>query len=195
MKKSFGPRTLVCPTPVWVVGTYDKDGKPNAMTIAWGGICCSKPPCVTISLREATYTYGNIMERKAFTISVPSETHIRHADYFGMVSGRNTDKFSATGLTPEKSDLVDAPYVKEFPMVLECKVIQTSQIGIHTQFVGEIMDVKADESVLGENGLPDIEKVKPIIFSPEVRAYHKVGKHIGEAFSIGKDINLIKINI
>ncbi|OGW33405.1 MAG: flavoredoxin [Nitrospirae bacterium GWC2_42_7] len=187
MKKSFGPKTLIYPTPVWVVGTYDKDGKPNAMTIAWGGICCSMPPCVAISLREATYTYGNIMERKAFTISVPSEAHVRHADYFGMVSGRNTDKFSAAGLTPEKSDLVDAPYVKEFPLVLECKVIQTIQIGIHTQFVGEIMDVKADESVLNENGLPDIEKIKPVIFCPEVRAYHKVGNHIGEAFSIGKD--------
>jgi flavin reductase (DIM6/NTAB) family NADH-FMN oxidoreductase RutF len=188
MKKSLGPRTLLFPTPVWVVGTYSKDGKPNVMTIAWGGICCSNPPCVSISLRKATHSYGNILERSAFTINVPSETHAKDADYFGLVSGKDVDKFSATGLTPIKSALVDAPYLKEFPLILECKVIHTFEIGLHTQFIGEILDVKAEESVLGEKGLPDIEKVKPIVFSPERRTYHKVGEYLGDAFSIGKGI-------
>jgi flavin reductase (DIM6/NTAB) family NADH-FMN oxidoreductase RutF len=188
MKKSLGPKTLIYPTPVWVVGTYDKEGKPNVMTIAWGGICCSKPPCVAISLRAATYSYGNIVERKAFTLSIPSEAQAREADYFGSVSGRNEDKFAATGFTPLKSELVDAPYLKEFPLILECKVIHVTEIGLHTQFIGEILDVKADESVLSEKGVPDIGKVKPIIFSPEVRHYHKVGEYLGEAFSIGKSI-------
>ncbi len=188
MKKSLGAKTLVYPTPVWVIGTYDKDGKPNAMTIAWGGICCSQPPCVSVSLRKATYSYGSIMERKAFTLNVPSEAQARYADYFGMVSGRNADKFAATGLTPVKGGHVDAPYIKEFPLVLECRVIQTHEIGLHTQFIGEIMDVKADESVLNEKGVPDIEKIRPIIFSPERRAYHRVGGYLGEAFSIGKEI-------
>jgi flavin reductase (DIM6/NTAB) family NADH-FMN oxidoreductase RutF len=188
MKKSLGPKTLIYPTPVWVVGTYDKEGKPNVMTIAWGGICCSKPPCVAISLRQATYSYGNIVERKAFTLNIPSEVHAREADYFGSVSGRNEDKFAATGFTPVKSELVDAPYLKEFPLILECKVIHVTEIGLHTQFIGEIFDVKADESVLSEKGVPDIEKVRPIIFSPEVRRYHKVGGYLGEAFSIGKSI-------
>lgn len=186
MKKSFGPKTLVYPTPVWVVGTYDKDGRPNVMTIAWGGICCSVPPCVAISLRKATYTYGNIIERQAFTVNVPSEAQAGEADYFGLVSGKNVDKFAATGLTPVKGDLVDAPYVKEFPMILECRVIRTVEIGLHTQFVGEIVDVKADESVLNERGLPDIGKVKPIVFCPELRTYYKVGGYLGEAFSIGR---------
>ena len=188
VKKSLGPKTLLYPTPVWVVGTYDKEGKPNVMTIAWGGICCSKPPCVAISLRKATYSYGNILERKAFTLNIPSEAHAVEADYFGSVSGRNEDKFAATGLTPVKSEIVDAPYVKEFPLILECKVIHVLEIGLHTQFVGEIIDVKGDESVLDERGLPDIEKVKPFVFSPEVRRYHKVGDYLGEAFSIGKSI-------
>ena len=188
VKKSLGPKTLLYPTPVWVVGTYDKEGKPNVMTIAWGGICCSKPPCVAISLRKATYSYGNIVERKAFTLNIPSEAHAVEADYFGSVSGRNEDKFAATGLTPVKSEVVDAPYLKEFPLILECKVIHVLEIGLHTQFVGEIIDVKADESVLDEKGLPDIEKVKPFVFSPEVRRYHKVGDYLGEAFSIGKSI-------
>lgn len=187
MKKSLGPKTLLYPTPVWVVGTYDKEGRPNVMTVAWGGICCSKPPCAAVSLRKATYSYGNIVERKAFTVNVPSEMHAREADYFGLVSGRNEDKFRATGLTPVRSDVVDAPYVKEFPLVLECKVIHTLEIGLHTQFVGEIMDVKSDESVLNEKGLPDIEKVRPLVFSPEVRRYHGVGNYLGEAFSLGKN--------
>jgi flavin reductase (DIM6/NTAB) family NADH-FMN oxidoreductase RutF len=188
VKKSLGARTLVCPTPVWVIGSYDKDDKPNVMTAAWVGICCSKPPSVAISLRKATYTYGNIMERKAFTVNIPSEKYVREADYFGITSGKDVDKFSATGLTPVKSELVDAPYVQEFPVVLECKVTHTIEIGLHTQFIGEILDVKVDEVMLEEKGLPDIEKIKPFLFSPEIRTYHKVGEYLGQAFSIGRKI-------
>lgn len=186
MKKSLGAKTLVYPIPVWVIGTYNKEGKPNAATIAWGGICCSQPPCVGISLRKATYTYGNIVESKAFTVNVPSEKYVKEADYFGTVSGKNVDKFSEAGLTSVKSDLVDAPYVKEFPLVLECRLIQTIEIGLHTQFIGEIMDVKADELVLSDNDLPDIEKIKPVIFAPDGSGYYGIGKCLEEAFSIGK---------
>ena len=140
MKRSFGAKTLIFPTPVWCVGSYDAKGNPNVMTIAWGGICCSKPPCMTISLRKATYTYGNIMERKAFTLSVPSEDYIKQADYLGMASGRDEDKFVAAGLTPVKGEKVDAPYVGEFPLVLECRLLKAVEIGLHTQFIGEILD-------------------------------------------------------
>jgi flavin reductase (DIM6/NTAB) family NADH-FMN oxidoreductase RutF len=187
MKKSLGANTIVPTTPVWVVGTYDKEGKPNVMTAAWGGVCCSKPPCIYVSLRKATYTYSNIMERKAFTVSIPSETYTKEADYFGITTGKKVDKFLATGLTPVKSDLVDAPYVKEFPLVIECKIIKIVEIGLHTQFIGEIVDVKADSSVLKEN-LPDIEKVKPIIWNPAGMTYHEVGNPVGQAFAIGKEI-------
>ena len=188
MKTSLGAKTIVSTTPVWVVGTYDKEGKPNVMTAAWGGVCCSQPPCIYVSLRKATYTYGNIAERKAFTISIPSEAYTKEADYFGLTSGRTVDKFAATGLTPVKSDLVDAPYVKEFPLIIECKVIKIVEIGLHTEFIGEIVDVKADSTVLNEKGLPDIEKMKPIIWNMAGMTYHKVGKSTGQAFSIGKEI-------
>ena len=188
MKKSFGPRTIAVPTPVWVIGTYDAAGKPNIMTIAWGGICCSQPPCMAVSVRKATYSYGNIVERKAFTINVPSEDHAKNADYAGMVSGRNVDKFASSGLTAIKAEFVDAPYVKEFPMILECRLLRTVEIGLHTQFIGEVLDVKVDEEVLNEKGLPQIAKIRPLVFSPEVREYHSVGSLIGQAFSIGKDI-------
>jgi flavin reductase (DIM6/NTAB) family NADH-FMN oxidoreductase RutF len=188
MKKSIGPRTMAFPTPVWVVGTYDADGKPNAMTAAWASICCSKPPCIGVSLRKATYSYGNIVRHQAFTISVPSEAHVREADYLGMATGREVNKLAAARLTPVASTLVDAPYIQEFPLVLECKVIHTLEIGLHTLFIGEILDVKAEESVLGEKGFPDIEKARPLIFGPEIRTYHGIGKYLGQAFAIGKDI-------
>jgi flavin reductase (DIM6/NTAB) family NADH-FMN oxidoreductase RutF len=102
--------------------------------------------------------------QKAFTISIPSQNYVKEVDYFGIVSGKHKDKFAATGLTPVKSDLV------------------------HTQFVGEIVDMKADEAVIGEDGLTDIEKVKPIAFALETKAYHEIGGFIGRAWSIGKEI-------
>ena len=188
MKKSLGAKTIAYPTPVFIVGTYDKDGKPNVMNVAWAGICCSSPPCLCISLRQATYTYGNIMDRKAFTVSIPSQDFIKEADYFGIASGRDEDKFYAAKLTPMKSELVDAPYVKEFPLVLECRLFQTVEIGLHTQFIGEILDVKADEAVLDEKGNPHIEKVKPLIFSPTGLTYYGIGECLGKAFSLGKEI-------
>jgi len=186
MKKSLGAKTLAQPAPVWVVGSYDPQGKPNIMVIAWGGICCSQPPCVTISLRKATYTYGCIRERKAYTINIPSAALVEEVDYAGTTSGRNVDKFAMTKLTPVRSELVDAPYIKEFPVVIECRVLHTLEIGLHTQFVGEIMDVKAEGSVLGEQGLADILKVKPLIFDPGEGAYYGIGERIGKVFSIGK---------
>ena len=192
MKKSFGAKTLIYPTPVWCVGSYDAKGDPNVMTIAWGGVCCSKPPCVTISLRKATYTYGNIMERMAYTLSVPSDQYVKEADYFGMASGRNVSKFSETGLTPIKSDLVDAPYVEEFPMILECKVIHHYEIGLHTHFVGEILDVKINENMLNDQGKPDIKKIRPFVFSPEASEYHNIGESIGKAFEVGKTYPMMK---
>jgi flavin reductase (DIM6/NTAB) family NADH-FMN oxidoreductase RutF len=188
MKESLGPKTIVYPTPVFVVGTYDKEGKPNAMTVAWGGICCSRPPCVTISLRKATYTYWNIVEREAFTINIPSEAHLRVADYFGMASGKTEDKLATSGLQPVKSSLVDAPYIEEFLLILECKLLHTLEIGLHTQFIGEILDVKADTSVLDERGTPEIEKVKAVLFAPESRKYYGIGEFLGDAYSIGKGV-------
>jgi flavin reductase (DIM6/NTAB) family NADH-FMN oxidoreductase RutF len=186
MKKSIGADTLAYPTPVWCVGSYDDEGRPNVMTVAWGGICCSKPPAVTVSLRKATYTYGCIMTRRAYTISVPSTTYIAAADYFGMVSGKKTNKFEDTGLTAVRSDSVDAPYVGEFPLILECNVIHIHEIGLHTQFIGEIVDIKADEETLNEKGQPLIEKGAPFVFAPGIREYRALGEAAGRAYDIGK---------
>lgn len=187
MKQSIGAKPLAFPTPTWVVGTYDMNGKPNAMTVAWGGICCSNPPCISVSLRKATYSYAGIIENKAFTISIPSEDFVRETDYFGIPSGKDENKFEATCLTPVRSELVPAPYVGEFPVVLECKLLHTLEIGLHTLFLGEIIDIKVDESVFGENKNPDIEKIKPIIYDTGNRSYYSIGCNLGKAFSIGKE--------
>ena len=187
MKKSIGAQSLVFPTPVFVVGTYDLEEKPNVMTAAWGGICCSVPPCVAVSIREETYSYRNILDRKAFTISIPSEKYVKEADYFGMVSGKNVDKFSATGLTPAKSEVVDAPYVNEFPFVLECQLLRSVEIGGHTQFIGEIKDTKVDEDII-KNDDPLIQKITPLILALDSMSYYGVGKYVAKAFSIGKEI-------
>ena len=193
MMRSLGAKTLAMPAPVWLVGTYDKDGKPNIMTASWADICCSKPPCVAISLRRATYSYASIEARKAFTISIPSEVQVKMADYVGMASGKDVDKFAVCHLEPVRSVLVDAPYVAGTPLVLECRLMHTLEIGLHTLFVGEILDVKAEESVIDKKGKPDIEKVQPLIFDPARQSYFGIGHALGKAFSIGKSLNPKKL--
>ncbi|MGC9395480.1 MAG: flavin reductase family protein [Anaerolineae bacterium] len=189
MKTSRGAKTIVYPTPVFIVGTYDDTGKPNLMAAAWGGICCSRPPCVSVSLRKATYTYGNIVARGAFTVNIASEQYVKEADYVGLVSGRDVDKFAAAGLTPVKSDLVDAPYVAEFPMALECKLLHTLEIGLHTLFVGEILDIKADADAFDADGKLSVQKIRPILWAPDDGGYYGIGEYLGPAFEIG---NIVK---
>ena len=188
MKKSLGAKTVMYPTPVLVVGTFDADGRANAMTAAWGGIACSKPPCVSVSLRSATASHGNIMARKAFTISLPSEVNAAQADYFGLVSGRDHDKLAELGLAAVPSDLVDAPYIDEFPLVLECAVVQVHELGLHTQFIGEIKDVKVDDAYLDADGQVDVARLRPILYMMGAGSYHAVGELVGKAYSIGKGL-------
>jgi flavin reductase (DIM6/NTAB) family NADH-FMN oxidoreductase RutF len=137
-------------------------------------------------LREDRHSHASILARRAFTVSIPSVRFAAQADYFGIASGKDVDKFAATGLTPVRSELVDAPYVGEFPLVLECTLLRTVELGMHIQFVGEIVDVKAEENVLDEKGYPDAAKVRPLIFTPVTRTYHTVGEYVGQAFEIGR---------
>lgn len=187
MKISLGAKTLALPAPVWVIGTYDETGKANAMAASWAGICCSKPPCLGVSLRKATHTYRAIVARRAFTVNIPGEEHMAQADFLGLASGAQLDKFSAARLTPVKSELVNAPVIKEFPLIIECKLVHTIELGLHTQFVGEILDVKAEEGATA-NGLPAIEKIKPFLFDPGSQRYFALGPALGDAFSVGKKI-------
>jgi flavin reductase (DIM6/NTAB) family NADH-FMN oxidoreductase RutF len=188
MKKSLGAKTLLFPTPVLMIGTYDQTGKANLMNAAWGGICCSQPPAVGVSLRKATHSHAAIVARQAFTVGIACESRMVAADYIGIASGRDVDKFAVTGLTIVRSELVDAPYAAEFPVVLECRLLQIVEIGLHTQFIGEIVDVKADYDVLGDDGLPDIARIRPLIYDTAHKGYHGVGSCLGKAFTVGKEL-------
>lgn len=195
MKKSIGSQAIMYPTPILIIGTYNTDMKPNVMTAAMGGIVSGVPATLSVSLRKATLTYENIIRNKVFTINIPSGNYVKEIDYMGMVSGRNNDKFLDTGLTAIKGSYVDAPYVEEFPLNLECKLIKIIELGLHTQFIGEIVDVKVSEEMLDEKGTPDIEKIKPIIYSINgKRNYYGVGDKLGSAFSSGKEFKPNVIN-
>jgi flavin reductase (DIM6/NTAB) family NADH-FMN oxidoreductase RutF len=189
MRIFLPPQTILLPSPVLIIGTYGPDGRPNIMNAAWGGIASSKPPCVSVSLREATLTYHNIKQNEAFTVNIPSEKYLKEADFVGMVSGREYDKFKETRLTPEKSKLVNAPIVKEFPYSLECKLVKQVDLGLHTMFIGEIIGMAADSEVLNPNQIPDIEKVRPMLWgSFGSMAYYSIGEKLGNAFSAGKEL-------
>jgi flavin reductase (DIM6/NTAB) family NADH-FMN oxidoreductase RutF len=189
MKLSLPAKTILLPSPVLIIGTYGPDGRPNIMNAAWGGIASSKPPCISVSMREATLSYHNIKQTEAFTVNIPSEKYMKEADFAGIVSGRECDKFKETGLTPEKSGLVNAPIVKEFPYALECKLIRQVDLGTHTMFIGEIVGMVADSEILSPKQLPDIEKVRPILFgSFGSMAYYTIGDKLGDAFSVGKEL-------
>ncbi len=193
MKESLGPKVFGFPAPVFMVGSYDENGKANIMNAAAAGTCCLRPPCIYVSLREATYTYHNIMLNKAFTVSIPTEDQVVEADYFGIASGKEINKFKKVGFTPLKSKLVDAPYVKEFPVVMECNLKETINLGSHTMFIGEVIDLKVDGDVTTTISVKsdkklikvDLEKLRPLIYDLSLRGYYKLGEKIGNGFSDG----------
>jgi len=137
-----------------------------------------------VALRKATYTYGNIVKRKAFTVNIPSEEFAPETAYFGSVSGRDVDKLSVTGLTAVKSELVDAPYLKEFPLVAECRLRDTYEVGLHTMFIGEIVDVKASPSVLDPDGKVDVELMRPFVFGTGKGTFYALGRALGTTASL-----------
>ena len=186
MKRSLGPQTLVYPMPAFLIGTYDAEGKPNIMTAAWGGICCSEPPLLAVSVRKSRWTYDAIMERKAFTVSVPSGALTAQVDFAGIASGRKTDKFAELQLNATRGEMVDAPYVEECPVVLELTLHSTLELGTHTQFIGEIKDVKIDEACLDAAGKPDCAAINPLLYDGGSREYRLVGAVAGKAFAGGK---------
>lgn len=198
MLTSIGAHPFLLPAPVLLIGVYDEFDRPNVMTAAWGGICASQPPCIAISLRRATWTHHAILERKAFTISLPDEKQVAQADLAGIISGSPSkeeakdeekgNKFQRLQWTPVAAEHVDAPYIAECPVVLEMALRHTLEIGSHTQFVGEVMDIKVAPSMLSPEGLPMPQAIKPILFSPLTREYFAMGSFLARAFSVGKTL-------
>ena len=184
MRKNFGKDNTVYPMPVFIVAAYDKDGSANCMNAAWGGIYDTNQIMVCIS--EGHKTTKNILESKAFTVNIADAKHVVEADYVGIVSGnKEPEKMAKAGFTTTKSDFVNAPIINELPMSVECKLLKFNEDGI---CIGEIVNVSADESVLGEDGKIDPSKVEAITFDPVHNTYIKLGEKVGNAFSDGKKI-------
>jgi flavin reductase (DIM6/NTAB) family NADH-FMN oxidoreductase RutF len=185
MKISLSPVPLLYPSPVLLICTYGSDGRPDAMTASWGGICCSEPPCISLGIRKTRYTWENITDRGEFMVCIPSEALVEETDFFGIASGRNLDKIAKTGLTPVQCDIIEAPYIEECPIAIACRARNLMHIGSHTLIVGEILSILADEECCGEDGTPDISLVRPLLYDSQKKTYYKIGEPSGKAFSSG----------
>lgn len=188
MLSSLGSLPFCLPAPVWLVGTYDAEGRPNVMTAVAGGLCSTQPPCLGVSLRRGGWTHASLPGRAAFTVAVPSRSLAAQVDFAGLMSGRNADKFAAAGLTPVAGEHVDAPYVAECPVVLELALRHTLELGSHTLYVGEIMDVKVEESCLRPDGLPDPARIDALCFAPLTHEYYATGDFVARAYAVGKTL-------
>ena len=156
-RRDLGPRPSPTPCRSCSWASMTAEGRPNLMAAAWGGICNSTPPCVSVSIRPSRWTHDPLLQRKAFTLGIPPPPLAAQADFTGITCGRSVDKFAATGLTPCRSEHVDAPYAAECPIVLECRLLQHVELPSHTLMIGEICNVSALESCM-DGDQPDISR-------------------------------------
>jgi flavin reductase (DIM6/NTAB) family NADH-FMN oxidoreductase RutF len=186
-KQTFGPEPWLFPNPMVLVGTT-VNGKPNVAAYAWSGIAGGEPPTISVGVRHVRYTLEGIMENRAFSVNIPGEDLVAAADYCGMVSGRDRDKIADCGFTVSYGKMAGAPLIAECPVSLECEVFHLLDIGAHMLVIGRIVAAHVSEDCLTD-GLPDIEKVRPIIYSRGKTAkYNGVGSLIGTPFQAGLEI-------
>ncbi|MBW1961791.1 MAG: flavin reductase family protein [Deltaproteobacteria bacterium] len=188
MKKiTFGPETYVYPKPAFLIGA-NVNGKPNFMAAAWCGIVNSEPPMIGVGIRPQRHTFKGVKENGTFSVNVPSIEHVQQMDYCGIYSGVREDKNNVCGFTIFYGKLKTAPMIEQFPVNLECSVVKEVKLGTHFLFIGQIQQVHVSENVL-TNGLPDVEKIKPIIYSSGAEmAYYGLGSRLGAAHSCGKEL-------
>ena len=185
MRKNLGAKAILYPMPVLIIGTYDENGKPNAMNAAWGGI--SEETEISICVDDGHKTAENVIKRGAFTVSIADANNVVACDYVGIVSGnKEPDKIAKAGWTAVNSGFVDAPLFEELPMAIECKL--KSYDKETCRMVGEIVNVCVDERIVGADGKVDIEKFTPITYDPIHHTYRKLGDVVGTAFREGKEI-------
>jgi flavin reductase (DIM6/NTAB) family NADH-FMN oxidoreductase RutF len=184
MRKNFGAKSWLYPMPVLIVGSYDEQGTPNAMNAAWGGIYDTNQ--VMVCLADDHKTTENIRRNGAFTLSFATAGTVVPCDYVGIVSANDVpDKFARAGFHAVKSAFVNAPVIEELPMTVECRLLKFNEDGI---CIGEIVNVSADERVLGADGRIDADKLQPILYDGVTHAYRRVGEPVGQAFSDGKKL-------
>lgn len=184
MRKNFGSKPYLIPQPVLIVAAYDENGKANAMSVAWGGMCDSHH--IIMCLNGNHKTVKNILYSAAFTISVGTTPYVAECDYVGLVSGNNVpNKMNKSGFTTVRSGFVDAPIINELPLTLECRLVSYDRENGH--LIGEIVNVSAEESIITNDKI-DYEKLRPICYDPISHYYLKVGGKVGEAFDEGEKL-------
>ena len=183
MRKSFGKKPILYPQPVFIIGTWNDDGTPNAMNAAWGGI--SEADEISICVDNDHRTAKNLQKRGAFTVSMGTAAQVVACDYVGIVSGdKQADKVARAGWTAEAAESVDAPVFAQLPMVLECRVRSYDEQTC--RLVGEVVNVSVEESVLTEDGKIDPEKLQPLVYDGANHQYRVLGGVVAQAFSCGK---------
>lgn len=181
MRKNFGAKPIVYPQPVFIIGSYDESGTPDAMNAAWGGISGANE--ISMCLGAGHKTVKNILAREAFTVSMATAGTVIACDFVGLASGNDMeDKLEKAGFHTVKSEFVDAPIIAELPMTVECRLI--SYDPETCRMVGEIVNVCAEESVLTDGSIDPL-KLRPITFDCLNRAYYALGEKVGNAFRDG----------
>ena len=187
MKKDLGPVPAVYPMPVLMVASYDENEKVNVMNAAWGQICDDDK--IILFIGEGKKTWLNIKASRAFTVALADKDHMAAADFFGIASGnRISDKFERTGFHAVKSDRVHAPIIEEFPVVMECELLEFLHTDYVDGIVGRIVNVKAEEAVLGENGKVDPSRLNALMFDQFQNGYYVTGEKVGMAWNAGAPI-------
>jgi len=171
-KIKLGPQTLLVPLPVALLTAQLPGEKPNIITLAWVGICCSVPPMIGVGIRSSRYSHRLVAESRQFVINIPSEKDIRAADFCGNVSGRKYDKFAETGFTPLPADKVAAPLIKECPINMECVVKHILKLGSHDYFIAEIVETHLDEECNDADNKLNLEKLAPVVYMTRKRSYY-----------------------
>lgn len=184
MMKDLGVQPYLYPMPTYMIGTYNEDGSVDEMMMAWGGICAEN--MVALNLEAAHKTVANLRARGAFTLAVPGVDTLEASDFFGIASANKMpDKFARSGLHAVKSERVDAPVVTEYPLTLECKVVEFQDQPYGLRVLGEIVNVLADEKVLDEKGRIDAEKLNAFAFDQMRNGYYAAKEKVGQAWQSG----------
>ena len=184
MRKNLGVQPALFPMPVVIVAAYGADGNICAMNAAWAQICAMDKIALFIDADHKTTK--NLMETKAFTVNIADVKNIEAADFFGIATGNKMpDKFERSGCHAEKSGFVNAPVITEFPVSIECELAEEINTENMHAIVGKIINVSADENVVGDKDKIDPEKVNALIFDQYRNGYYAVGEKVGKAWNAG----------
>lgn len=187
-KQEWKPGNMLYPIPAVMVSCGREGEKPNIITVAWAGNICSSPAMLSISVRKERYSYDILKETGEFVVNLTTKNLARAADWCGVRSGREYDKFEQMGLTPQKSSKVSAPGIAESPVNIECRVKQIVELGTHDLFIAEVLCVTVDESLLDDKNRLDLGKAKLIAYSHG--EYFMLGERLGKfGYSVAKKKN------